>query len=334
MEKENKKHMTKRVNILFIMVVCCSMFVSISSWKYAEVITKEELGRQLFFDPILSINKNTSCASCHLPAYAFADTLAKSIGHNGKKTLRNTPTVMNMGARSSYFFDGRISNLKEQIFEPILHPDEMGFNEKGLLKRLNKNKKYKKYFKILYADGGISKSTISDAIGSYIRQLETNNSPFDQWMRNEAKLSPSAIRGREVFLSTKAKCFDCHFSPDFTVDDFKNIGIYDEKQFLDKGRYNITKLEEDKGKFKVPGLRNVAMTAPYMHNGMFATLAEVIEYYDNPRKFIANPINIDSTLAKPLGLTNEEKYDLVSFLISLTDDTYTVNKDHYKKFIK
>jgi cytochrome c peroxidase len=300
------------------------------SWR-EEITSKEELGRKLFFDTMLSKNKNVSCGSCHLPAYAFADTLPKSVGHNGNKTKRNTPTVMNMGARSSFFFDGRVTTLEEQIFEPIIHKDEMGFSEDGVIKRLKKDREYKTAFSKYYKEG-ITKNSVSEAIGSYIRQLETSNSPFDQWMRKESSLSESAIRGRELFLGDKAKCFGCHFSPDFTADEFKNIGIYDEKQFMDKGRYEVSKKPEDIGRFKVPGLRNVAMTSPYMHNGMFVTLAEVVEYYNNPRGFISKPINMDSTLMKPLGLTAQEKYDLVSFLISLTDVSYEVKKDHYKKF--
>ena len=132
-------------------------------------------------------------------------------------------------------------------------------------------------------------------------------------------MSESAIRGRELFMSDRAKCFDCHFSPDFTGDEFRNIGLYDERQFTDKGRYDVTKKEEDKGKFKVPGLRNVEVTAPYMHNGMFSTLEQVVDYYDNPYKFVSKPLNMDSLLIKPLNFTPQEKSDLVSFLQSLTD---------------
>ena len=132
-------------------------------------------------------------------------------------------------------------------------------------------------------------------------------------------MSTAAIRGREVFMSKKAKCFDCHFSPDFTGDEFRNIGLFDKNQFLDKGRFEVTKDSADLGKFKVPGLRNVAVTPPYMHNGMFSTLEEVVEYYDNPTKFVAHSINADSLLQKPLGLTVQEKSDLVEFMKALTD---------------
>lgn len=119
-------------------------------------------------------------------------------------------------------------------------------------------------------------------------------------------MSDAQIRGRAIFLN-KGKCFDCHFSPDFTGDEFRNIGTYDGKKYTDVGRFAITKDSADLGKFKTPGLRNIALTAPYMHNGMFRTLEEVIDYYDNPSKFVANPINLDTLLQKPLNLTQTKK---------------------------
>ena len=130
--------------------------------------------------------------------------------------------------------------------------------------------------------------------------------------------SVSAKRGREIFLG-KGKCFDCHFGPDFTGDDFKNIGLFNGKDLNDSGRYVITRDPADLGSFKVPGLRNVAVTKPYMHNGMFKTLKEVIDYYDMPDKFVSNSINRDTLLARPLHLTPQEKKDLEAFLNSVTD---------------
>jgi cytochrome c peroxidase len=139
---------------------------------------------------------------------------------------------------------------------------------------------------------------------------------------NGRGLTEQQIRGRNVFRSDKAKCLDCHFTPDFTGDEFLNIGLFNGQELNDSGRYLITKKKEDLGKFKVPGLRNVAVTAPYMHNGMFKTLKEVIDFYDNPAKFVKNSKNIDSRLTKPLGLSDQEKSDLEAFLRSLTDDQF------------
>ena len=135
-------------------------------------------------------------------------------------------------------------------------------------------------------------------------------------------ISASAKRGLDVF-NGKGNCFDCHFGIDFTGNDqFRNIGLYNGKDLNDKGRFDVTGKESDLGRFKVPGLRNIAMTAPYMHNGMHKTLMEVIEYYNEPDKFVKNSINRDSLLNKPLGLTQEEKKDLENFLLTLTDERF------------
>ncbi len=134
-------------------------------------------------------------------------------------------------------------------------------------------------------------------------------------------MSESARRGRKIFLE-KGRCFDCHFSPDFTGDEFRNIGLYDGGRLNDTGRFGVTKDNSDLGKFKVPGLRNVAVTAPYMHDGSIATLREVIDYYDNPDQFGIHSIGRDSLLARPLGLTEQEKQDLEAFLHALTDDRF------------
>jgi cytochrome c peroxidase len=136
-------------------------------------------------------------------------------------------------------------------------------------------------------------------------------------------MTASQLRGRELFTSDKTKCFECHFTPDFTSDEFKNIGLFNGKELNDSGRYTITKNPNDIGKFKIPGLRNVAVTAPYMHDGHFKTLREVIDYYDNPSLFIKNSIGRDSILPEKIGLTEQEKIDLASYLIALTDDQFS-----------
>ncbi len=279
----------------------------------------EELGERLFNEKMFSKDGSISCASCHLPEHGFADTLNYSIGVQGKRGRRNAPSVMNMAARSIFFYDGRASSLEEQIHFPIEDPLEMNFSMKDVVKRLNKNKQYKLWFKNIFNEKATEKN-VAKAIADFERTLETTTTRFDNYIHDKLPtMSEAAIRGRELFMSEKAKCFDCHFTPDFTADDFKNIGLYDDRQFTDKGRYEVTKKSEDIGKFKVPGLRNVALTAPYMHTGMFNTLEEVLEYYDNPYRFVSKPINIDTLLRKPLNLSREEKNDIVAFLKSLTD---------------
>lgn len=310
-------------NIL-LTIICFLLIACGSSEKENTIIaptTKEELGKLLFSDPILSQNNQISCASCHIPEYAFSDTSALSIGVDGKIGTRNTPSAMNQNARSFFFHDGRAESLEEQAAGPIENPVEMNLPIAEAIKKLNNNKAYHEYFKTIYKKSP-DRESILDAIASFERTLETSNSPFDRYMRGDSTaISESAKRGQEIF-NVKGKCFDCHFGPDFTGDDFKNIGLYNGKELNDRGRSEITKNEADIGKFKVPGLRNIAVTAPYMHNGMFKTLTEVIDYYNTPTDFVKGAINLDTLIQKPLNLTTEEKNDLLEFLKTFTDDRF------------
>jgi cytochrome c peroxidase len=224
-----------------------------------------------------------------------------------------------MATRSTFFYDGRASTLEDQVHFPVADPLEMNFDLKKVAKRLNNDSKYRIWFKKIFNEKA-NEQNIAKAIADFERTLETTNTRFDNYMNDKLpSMTNAEINGRTLFMGKKAKCFDCHFSPDFTGDEFRNIGLYDERQFTDKGRYDVTKKPADIGKFKVPGLRNVALTPPYMHNGMFNTLEEVVEYYNNPYKFVPKPINMDTLLIKPLDLTKEEKSDLVAFMKALTD---------------
>jgi len=154
--------------------------------------------------------------------------------------------------------------------------------------------------------------------------LESNGSaPSDLWLTDTDPnaLTESQVRGRAIF-EDKGKCLECHFTPDLTGDEFRNIGLYDGITWTDRGRFEITKDSSDLGKFKTPSVRNVALTAPYMHNGQFKTLEEVVDFYDNPYDFVANPINLDTLMVEPLNLTDLEKTDLVNYLHALTDQTF------------
>lgn len=279
------------------------------------------LGKELFNEKILSRDSSVSCASCHKPEFAFADTLAFSIGIYGKPTSRNTPSVLNMKNRPYYFWDGRAATLHEQSLMPIENPDEMGLAIKEAVDRLNKSAHYKKLFKKVFGQAPNAKN-LGAALAAFEQTLETVNSKFDDWSNNLGTLSAEEERGRELFVGNKAKCFDCHSMEDFTDDEFKNIGLYNGRDLADIGRFGITGKESDKGKFKTPGLRNVGVTAPYMHDGRFQTLEQVVSYYNTPFMFVDDPINMDSLLQKPLRLTVQEKSDLVAFLKTLTDKAY------------
>lgn len=279
------------------------------------------LGKLLFNEKMLSKDSSVSCASCHKPEFAFADTAAFSLGINSQPTLRNTPSVLNMKNRPYFFWDGRAASLQEQALMPIQNPREMGLPIKDAIHRLNESSFYKNYFQKVYKEYPNEKN-LADAFSAFESTLETVDSKFDDWSNNIKKLTKSEEKGRRIFLSEKAKCFNCHLQEDFTNDDFKNIGLFDGSVLNDSGRISITHQQKDLGKFKTPGLRNVAVTAPYMHNGIFKTLEEVVNYYNDPKKIIPNSINIDPDLSKPLGLTSQEKKDLVAFLKTLTDKKF------------
>lgn len=279
------------------------------------------LGERLFSDPILSLDSAISCASCHISAFAFADTARLSRGVGGTLGRRNSPSITNMASRAHFFYDGRALTLEQQVLMPIQDPLEMRLNLDDAVARLSKHPTYAPAFRQIYGESP-NETLLSAALAAFVRTLETSDSPFDRWMMGQpGGMSQAAVRGRLIFME-KGKCFDCHFSPDFTGDEFRNIGIYNGKNFNDSGRFEVTRDSADLGKFKVPGLRNIALTAPYMHNGMFKTLEEVIDYYDNPNLFISDAINRDSLLAQPLNLSAQEKSDLKAFLEALTDDRF------------
>lgn len=284
-------------------------------------VTEVELGEKLFFDPILSKDKKISCSSCHKPEFAFADTLPFSLGNDGLEGKRNAPSVMNMASRSIFFYDGRAASLEAQALFPIEDPVEMDLPVDQAILRLNESAFYKAAFRKLYKKSP-NKELLGKAIAAYESTLETSNSAWDLFAKGkESNFSESAQRGRIIF-NEKGKCFDCHFGPDFTGDEFRNIGLFNNNEFSDAGRFWITKRPEDMGKFKVPGLRNVAVTAPYMHNGMFKTLREVIDFYNEPTRFVQGALNTDTLLAKPLGLNEQEIDDLIAFLEALTDERF------------
>lgn len=311
--------MKRTVRLILLLVILVAI---ISSYVTPHPInTKAALGKKLFNDKILSQDQTISCASCHIPEYAFADTLAFSKGIEGRATKRNTPSVLNMKNRPYFFWDGRAATLEQQALMPIAHPDEMGLPIKQAVARLNASSEYRKLFLRIFKELPNSKN-LGAAFAAFEHTLETDSSYFDAYIDDLVVFTESEERGRKLFISHKTKCFDCHRGPDFTDDQFKNIGLFDGNALNDSGRYLITRKKEDLGKFKTPGLRNISLTAPYMHNGMFQTLEEVVEYYNNPGAFVLNPINIDSTLSEPLSLSKQEKNDLVAFLKTLTDQRF------------
>lgn len=284
---------------------------------------KVELGKLLFSDPILSANRTISCASCHIPQFAFADTSRVSKGVEGRKGTRNTPSAMNLLLQRNFFWDGRATTLEEQALAPIENSDEMNLPIVLAISRLKKDARYNRYFKNLFGREPDA-AALAEAIAGFESSLETSDSPFDNWKFSDdsTQISEAARRGFIVF-NGKGKCSQCHFGSNFTQNDFRNIGLFDGRGLNDSGRAAVSKKKEDAGKFKTPALRNVALTAPYMHNGMLKTLRSVIDFYNDPAKVVPRAINRDTILAKPLGLTVREKRDLEAFLNSLTDKQFS-----------
>jgi cytochrome c peroxidase len=287
-----------------------------------EPANEAQLGKLLFSDPVLSKDRTISCASCHIPEFAFADTSATSKGVGGIKGDRNTPSAMNVVLHDFFFWDGRAKTLEEQALAPIENPKEMNLSLDEAISRLRNSKKYSGYFKKIYNEEP-NRNNLAKAIAAFERTLETSESPFDNWKFYDKPdaVSESARRGFEIF-NTKGKCIECHFGANLALNQFRNIGLFDGKKLNDSGRAVISGDPLDIGRFKVAPLRNVAVTAPYMHNGMFKTLQEVIEFYNDPDKIVPRSINRDSVLLKPLGLTEIEKADLEEFLRSLTDKQF------------
>lgn len=285
--------------------------------------TKAELGALLFKDKRFSKNNTISCSSCHIPEFAFSDTVAISIGADGLPGKRNTPSIMNMAFRPYFFYDGRAASLEDQVVFPVEDHLEMNVSFDEACRKIALDSTYVLYFKNIFS-APPTPDNIKLAIAAFERTLETSDTPFDRWMAGDSlAMTPSQVRGRELFMDEeKTKCFACHFSPDFTGDEFHNIGLFDGKLLNDSGRFSITKNPADIGRFKTPGLRNIAITGPYMHNGMFRTLMEVLEYYNDPYAVVPEPAHMDTLLNKPLGLTREELTDIENFLHALTDDRF------------
>ncbi|MFK7810533.1 MAG: cytochrome-c peroxidase [Saprospiraceae bacterium] len=313
----------KQLIVVFVLLVSFFSSVENAEVNLSTIESKADLGQRLFFDPILSLDNSISCASCHIPEFAFADTIAFSKGVGDSIGTRNTPSLMNLAYSVTFFYDGRSATLEEQAKEPIKNPLEMHLDYEIAVERVQADTNYQKLFSKIYQSAPDS-ANILNSLAEFQKTLESNgSSPHDLWITDADPdaLTESQIRGRALFIKD-GMCFDCHFGPFFTGDEFRNVGLYNGKEFTDSGRFEITKDSTDLGKFKTPGLRNVALTAPYMHDGRFQTLEEVVEFYSDPYKFVRGPVNMDPLVVAPFHFTEQEKKDLVNFLHSLTDTAF------------
>ena len=288
-----------------------------------------ELGRKLFYDPILSRDSSISCASCHKQRFAFADSLAFSPGVENRAGVQNVPSLGNVAYMPSLTRAGGSPTLELQIAIPIQEHNEFDFNILLIAQKMAAIPLYDSLSKLAY-NRTPDPFVITRSIAAFERTLLTTNSPYDQYTYYGQKnaLSKAAKRGMALFMGDKANCSKCHKPPHFSNFAFENNAIHEV--YADSGRMRVTLLEPDRDKFKVASLRNVALTAPYMHDGSKASLADVINHYNSGGAKHTNK----HALIQPLGLTEKEKADLLAFLEALTDEIFINNPAFAKPLLK
>lgn len=310
---------------------------------------KIELGRQLYFDTRLSSDNTVSCASCHHPQEGFSRHTQFGVGVDGQEGGRNSPVSYNRILSDAQFWDGRAESLEAQAVGPIANPIEMGNTHETCVADLKSIPGYRMQFDAIFPDSGVTIDNVGLAIAAFERAIVTGPSPYDhreafkRFASLEAEdiedmkeddpelyeqykaleqasltnpMSESAVRGQALFFGKKASCSNCHVGANLADEKYHNLGVGMGVDKPDFGRFDVTKVEADKGAFKTPTIRNVALSAPYMHDGSQATLEEVVEHYD--KGGVKNPWL--SEKITPLKLTKQEKVDLVEFMRACTGE--------------
>lgn len=310
-----------------------------SSSISAEVV---ELGRQLFYDPILSLDKSISCGTCHIQEFGFADKPSNkfSLGVNNKLGDKNTMALSNLIWQTHFFWDGRASSLEEQALGPIANPVEMNLPIDSAIARLNQSNEYSAYFKKVFNTETIEENHLATAIAQFERTLISGNSKFDLYKLGKVDLTDAEKRGENLFFTHPeydiengvfirgANCGDCHSGFLTQSNNFSNNGL---DSIPKNGFFAVSNDKNDLGKFKIPNLRNIEVTAPYMHDGRFKTLEEVLNHYSD---HIKNSPTLDPQItnatndgSRNLSLTKQEKEDIIAFLLTLTDQDFLDNSD-------
>jgi len=295
------------------------------------------LGKMLFYEPLLSANNQMNCASCHNQANAFDDTAQFSIGVRGLKGERQAMAIFNMAWNTNNFFwDGRSELLRHQSTKPIQDPLEMNEKIENVIFKLSANSNYTNQFIRAFGSKEINELKISLALEQFMNTIVSYQSKYDDYLDGKLNLTPSEERGRKLFFreynqfipdSSGADCAHCHSGFNFENDRFMNNGL--DASFKDAGRFKFTGKSEDEGKFKVVSLRNIALTPPYMHDGRFKTLLEVVEHYNSGlQKSATIDPALEQTRGTGLRLTNQDKLDLVGFLNTLTDYKFINNQEY------
>lgn len=288
------------------------------------------LGKKLFFDPILSVDGSISCANCHAPQFSFSDNSVLSEGVNGQLGERHSMPLFNMAwnYNERFFWDGRVFSLEHQAREPVINDKEMASTWDDVVTKLIAHQEYPELFQQAFPSETISRETITKALAQFERTLISSNSKFDRYLLDQESLTVSELNGFNVFMDeARGDCFHCHGSdnnPLWTDNDFHNNGL--DATFSDLGLGTFTGDPNDNGKFKTPSLRNLAFTAPYMHDGRFSTIDEVINHYSEG---LQNSPTVDPLMKKVdqggVQLSAQDKADLKAFLLTLSDSSFTTN---------
>jgi cytochrome c peroxidase len=301
-----------------------------------------DLGRFLFYDTILSANNTFSCASCHKQEVAFSDSPKRfSKGINGELMKRNTMALYNLAWYPSLFWDGKATSIEDQVFHPVRAHDEMNLDWITAVQRIRKSKFYRQKFRAAFGNVVIDSILVSKAIAQFERTLISNNSKYDHVIKGESYLTSDEYEGFVLINDqTKGDCLHCHTTDADalgTTAKFSNNGLeasLKPSDYIDKGKAEITGLEKDVGLFKIPSLRNIAVTSPYMHDGRFQTLEEVLNFYSEG---VNNSYNIDSKMEFAhqggVQLTKNEQEKIIAFLKTLTDSTFLTNPEYANPYI-
>ncbi|PWU03873.1 MAG: cytochrome-c peroxidase [Bacteroidetes bacterium] len=337
--------MMRRIFIAIAMIFCFGLFVfnaeierlAVTPMKFPvpkgfplpeyrfqnNPLTKEgfELGRKLFYDGRLSKDGNFPCASCHQQFASFSTyDHPLSHGFNDQFTTRNAPALINVAWMKELHWDGGINHIEVQPLSPMTASNEMAENIDSVLTKLRADNSYKKMFRAAYGDDKINSQRMLKALAQFVAMLISADSKYDKMKRGEASFSATEKSGYEIFQN---KCSSCHREPLFTDDSYRNTGLPVNPKLNDFGRMIITGKSEDSLKFKVPSLRNVYLTAPYGHDGRFYSIGAVIDHYRNS---VVDGPTTDSLLRKKIAINDDEKYDLLQFLRTLTDSTFIKDK--------
>ncbi len=302
------------------------------------------LGRRLFYDKLLSLDQSLNCASCHQQQFAFSDTSRFSIGVEGMPGGRQSMAVVNMAWNNNEFFwDGRAHLLRDQVVKPIQDPLELNLAMATLLERLQNHPEYPNFFMAAFGSSTITEELLGLALEQFCNSIVSGDSKYDQFLAGTASLTESEERGRTLFFAefnpgfpdiSGADCAHCHAGKNFENDQYMNNALDADSDMEDLGRALVTENSSDNGKFKVPTLRNVALTAPYMHDGRFQTLEEVVQHYNSDMVMSST---IDPALIYPLNngglqLSDQDVQDIIAFLNTLSDETLVTNPEYASPF--